>query len=138
VRALDRVRAVHQDLGLDDRDEPFVHAERGVARERVGIGAQAVVARQRVGDRDHGAPLGEARAEAAVLDEPLAEAVETLGNHLVRGERQRLGALVDLDAGDDALVGEELRERRTVARLLPDRLVEEDHAADVVLAASSW
>ena len=35
-----------------------------------------------VADRDHGAPLREARAELAVLREPLAQAVEALGDRL--------------------------------------------------------
>ena len=45
---------------------------------------------------------------------------------------QRLGADVDLDAGDDAGLGQDLDEGRAVVRLLADRLVVEDHAADAV------
>ena len=41
-------------------------------------------------------------------------------------------ALVDLDAGDDPLLLEDLDERPSVGGVLPDRLVEEDHAADVL------
>jgi hypothetical protein len=43
---------------------------------------------------------------------------------------QRLGAAVDLDPGDHPPAGEQLRERRAVGGPLPDRLVEEDDAAD--------
>jgi hypothetical protein len=49
--------------------------------------------------------------------------------------RERLRALVDLDARDDALRGQQLRERRPVVGLLADRLVVEDDAADVLLGA---
>ena len=45
---------------------------------------------------------------------------------------ERLRARVDLDARDDPLLLEHLDERRAVGGLLADRLVEEDHAADVV------
>ena len=40
VAALDRVVAVHQDLGLDDRDDAGLLAQRGVARERVRVGVR--------------------------------------------------------------------------------------------------
>ena len=130
--ALDRVVAVHQHLGLDDRHEPGLLAERRVARERVRVRPDAVLARDAVADRDHGAPLREARAELAVLLEPLAQAVEALGDLLAGRERERLRALVDLDAGDDPLPLEQLRERRAVGGRLADRLVVEDDAADVL------
>ena len=42
VAALDGVVAVHEHLGLDDRDEARLLAERGVAREGVGVGVDAV------------------------------------------------------------------------------------------------
>ena len=45
VAALDRVVAVHQHLGLDDRDEPRLLRERRVARERVRVRPDAVLAR---------------------------------------------------------------------------------------------
>ena len=94
VAALDRVRAVHQHLGLDDRDEPALDAQRRVARERVGVGLDAGVARDPVADLDHGPPLREARAEAAVLADPLAQAVEPLGDLLEL--RRRASGLVPL------------------------------------------
>src|SRR5262249_60813991 len=89
-----------------------------------------------VGDRVCGAPLGGACGEVAVLGEALPEPVEALGDGVALGrQRERLGALVDLDPGDDALFGEHRWERDTVARRLADRLVEQDHAADELLDA---
>ena len=96
-----------------------------------------VLAGDLVTDRDDRAPLREAGAEPVVGLEPFAEAVEALGHGLAGRVRERLRALVDLDAGDDPLLCEQLRERRAVERLLADRLVEEDHAADEVLRARS-
>ena len=78
------------------------------------------------------APLGEAGTERVVLGEALAQAVEALGDGLAVGAGQRLGAEVDLDAGDDALALEQLHQRRAVGGVLADGLVEEDDAADVV------
>ena len=85
--ALDRVVAVHQHLGLDDRHDARFLAQRGVARERVRVHVDAVRRRDAVADVDvRRAPLGEARAELAVLGEPLAQAVETLGDGLALGD----------------------------------------------------
>ena len=95
--------AVHQHLGLDDRHEARLLGERRIARERVGVRPDAVLARPSAADRVRRAPLREARAEPAVLREPLAQPVETLGDRLAVGERERLRALVDLDPGDDPL-----------------------------------
>ena len=82
ARSLDRVRAVHQHLGLDDRDDAGLLAERRVPRERVRVRPDAVLARHVGADRVRRAPLREARAELAVLLEPPAQAVETLGDRL--------------------------------------------------------
>ena len=91
----------------------------------------AGVARNAGADVDHGAPLGELGAETAVFDEALAQTVEAFGDHLAGTERQRLGPLVDLDAGERAGLLDDLDERRAVLGLLADRLVVEDDAGDV-------
>ena len=74
--------AVHQDFGLDDRDDVFLLAQRGVTRESVRVHVDAVLRRDVGADVDHRAPLREARAELAVLDESLAQAVEAVGHEL--------------------------------------------------------
>ena len=83
-------------------------------------------------DVDHRAPLGELGAEPAIFDQPLAQPVEALGDHLAGRERQRLGALVDLDAGERAGLLDQLDQRRAVLGLLPDGLVVEDDAGNVL------
>ena len=98
VAAIDVVAAVHQHLGLHDRHDAFLLAERCITREHVGVRHDAGVARDVGADVDHRAPLGELGAEAAIFGEPFAQAIEPLGDDLVRAERQRLCALVDLDA----------------------------------------
>ena len=103
VAGLDRVVAVHQHLGLDDRHDARLLAERRVPREGVRVRVEACVGRDAVPDRDHGAPLREARAELVVLLEPRAQAVEPLGDLLAGEARHVVRARVDLDPRDDAL-----------------------------------
>src|SRR5215470_8492901 len=86
VAAVDVVIAVHENLWLDDRNEILVLAQRGIAGERIGIGLDAVIARDSRSDVDHRAPLAEFGAEAAIFDEPLAQAVEAFGDDLARIE----------------------------------------------------
>src|SRR6185437_14061397 len=135
LAAVDGVGAVHQHFRLHDGDDIVLLAERGVARERVGVGFDAERSRDGLGDVDHRAPLREPRSERAVFDEPLAQAVEPLGDGLAGEARQRLRAEVDFDARDDAVLRQVLRERSAIARLLPDRLVVEDHTADRLFRA---
>ena len=82
--ALDRVRSVHQDFWLDDRDEARFLTERGIARERMGVRAHAGAARPPVGDVD--------------------------GDGLVRCEGEGFRAGIDLDSGHDAPAREHLGE----------------------------
>src|SRR5262249_51125339 len=96
---------------------------------------EAVLARDGLADRDYAAPLREARSELPVVVEPPPQAVEALRDRLARRERKRLRAYVDFDSGKDPLRLEQLRERRPVGGRLANGLVEEDHAADVVLRA---
>ena len=126
--------AVHEDLGLDDRDQAILLARRGVAREAVGILADGLLggaggARRDLEDR---APLGEAGAEAVVLGAARAKPVEAGAVRLAVGAGERLDALVDLDAGDHALLLEELDEGLALLGLLAEGLVEHDAARDVL------
>ena len=79
--------------------------------------------------------LAKRAPSSLVLGQPFAQAVEPFGDGLALRERERLRAGVDLDAGDDPLVLEQLHERRAVGGRLADRLVEEDDAADEVARA---
>ena len=124
------VRSVHQHFRLDDRNKALFLTERGVPRQRVRICAHAGGARQSVSDMDDRAPLREAGAHSMVLREAVAEPVKSLGDGLVRRAGKRLRASVDFDAGKDALVREDLSERRAARTLLPDSLVLQDDPAD--------
>ena len=70
------------------------------------------------------------------IGEPLAQPVEALGDDFARVERQRLGALVDLDAGNRAGPLDQLDQRRAVLGVLADGLVVEDDAGNIFAIAS--
>ncbi len=96
---------------------PGLLRERRVAGERVRVDVDAGIRRDAVADRDHRAPLAEARAELVVLREARAQAVEALGDLLLRVPGEVLRARVDLDPGDDAL--RTRAARRTACRRRP-------------------
>ena len=87
-------------------------------------------------NRDHRAPLGKACAEFAVFDEPFAQAIQTLGDRFAGKAGQGDGSFVHLDAGNDALIGENRRQGGGILRPLPNRLIKQDHAVDEV--AQRW
>jgi len=93
------VVAVHQHLGLDDRDDPGLLAQRRGAGERVSVDLDTAAARQVIADRDHGAPLREPRAELPVLREALAQAVEALGHLLLLSPARGLAPVSTLIPG---------------------------------------
>jgi hypothetical protein len=101
----------------------------------VRIGLDAGRRGNALADRDHGTPLGEARAHAEVLGHALPEPVQALGHLLAGMQRHVVRAGVDLDAGDDSARLQVLAEVDAVLRRLAQRLVEEDHAAHVLLDA---
>src|SRR3546814_4837358 len=88
---------------------------RPISGQRLGIGDQALASRLARGgvDGQHGAPLGEAGAELVVFRHALRQAVEALGDLLAIAARQRLHTLVDLDAGDDAALVQDVDQRRS-------------------------
>jgi hypothetical protein len=130
VAALDGVVAVHQHLGLDDRDQPGLLGEAGEAGQGLGVGGDAAEAGQALADADHRPPLGEPGPQVAVAGQPVGQAVQALGDLLAREASQAGGAGVDLDAGDDALAVQHLGQGGAVGGGLADGLVVEDDAGD--------
>lgn len=130
VVPLDRVPAVHEHLGLDNWHQPRLLAQRGKARQTVGMGRQTGPRRNIRPDANHRAPLAEPRSEPRILGQPLAQTVESLRDFLAGKTRERLNALVHLDPRNDALSREHLDQRRPVRRRLPQRFLKQDDAAD--------
>src|SRR5581483_2055583 len=81
-------------------------------------------------DGDDRAPFAEARAEVKVFLEAIAQAIEAFGDLFAREIGHGFGALVHLDAGDDALAAEQFDERHAAGGALADGFIEENHAAD--------
>ena len=128
---LNRVAAVHQHLGLDDRHEAGLLAQGGVAGQRMRVGRDAAWAGQAVTDAYHGPPLGETRTHQCVLLQPGPQPVQTLGDLLAGMQREGLGADIHLDPWDHARFDEPVDEPRAVPVALPDGLVIQDGAADM-------
>ncbi len=70
------------------------------------------------------------RAQLAILRQPVAQAVEALGDFLARKIRHRLGAFIHFDARNDPLLLQHFDESATVASFLSNRFVKKNHAAD--------
>src|SRR6185312_11016559 len=81
---------------------------------------------------DHRAPFREAGAALVIFLQAFGELVEPDGDQFPRTLRQRLRALVDLDAGDRARLLDQLDQRRSVLRVLPDGFVVKNDTRDVV------
>src|SRR3546814_11695926 len=79
---IDVVIAVHQHFRLDDRNAAGLLRHRRVARQRVGVGADAAGARRGITDAVDAAPLGEAGAALGILPAALAHAAKTPGPRL--------------------------------------------------------
>ena len=135
LRALvDAVRAVREDLRLDDGHQAVLLAYRRVPRQAPRVVVEALRGGKGVADGEHRAPLGEPRALRVVLRAPLAEAVQAGRGGLapgVAGEGHH--AFVNLDARDDAFGLEQIDERGAVFAGLKQGLLEHDHAAAVLL-----
>ena len=93
--------------------------------------------RDAVADRDDGAPLREARAEPAVLRQPLAQAVEAFGDDLAGATASGFAPLSTLMPGMMPCSSSTCANGVPSDGRLADRLVEEDHAADVARPAPS-
>ena len=63
--------------------------------EVITVGFEAGARRNAVADRDHRAPLGEARAHRMILGKAIAQAVEALGDLFAGEAGQGLRALID-------------------------------------------
>ena len=92
LAALNRMIAVHEHFGFDNRHDLLFLAQGRIAGQRLGIGLDGIGAGNVLADIDHRAPLGEARAELVVLLQALAQAIKALGDGLAGKSGQGLGA----------------------------------------------
>ena len=142
---LDGVRAIGDDLRLDDGHQTVLLADGGVLRQVLHAHVDGEVAGDALGrvDLQHVPPLGEARALRVRLGAALVEVVDALAPRLGVPERaiQRarearlVVALVHLNARDHAVLLDHVNELLAVAVLLEERLPVEDNARDVLAQA---
>ena len=119
-----RMRPIHQHLGLDNGHQPRFLAQRRIAGQRMGVGVLAILAGDGVAYGDHRPPFGEARTQRVIFVQSVAQAVQPLGDLLARRAGQRMGAGVHLDAGYGARRLDNIDHRRAVGGALADGLVE--------------
>ena len=129
---LEVVVPVRQDLRLHDGSEPVQLTDAGVARQNVGVLQDGEGRRPPVADLQDAPPLGEAGAGLVVLLAAVGHSVQALGGGLFVRAEELDDSLVHLDAGDDAPVLDQLHKWRPVVGFLVQRLLEENHAAQVV------
>ena len=133
--ALDRVIAVHQDLRLDDGHQSRLLAQGGVKGEHPGIGGDAGRRWPAVTNRDNCAPLGEARAQFPIRQEPFTQSVEPAGDFLVSKIGQPDCTFIYFNARDDAPAGEHSWQGFAHGCPLAGGFIVEDRAADEFLQA---
>ena len=122
--------AVHEHFRLDDGDQSGFLAQRGIAGQRLRVGLDAASAGNAIAQGEHRAPLGETGTHLKVLLESKTQSVQTLGDFLSGMTGHVLGTDVNLDAGDDPRIGDDLDEGSAIFLLLADRLVVEDRPTD--------
>src|SRR5450830_899820 len=114
---------VHEDLGFDNWDKSSFLCQGRIARKGLGIGTDTGLAGDTRPNSDDGTPLGEPRAQRPILGQPFAKAIQSLCDLLTGVKRQLNRSRVDLDAGDDSLLGQQLGEQRSTEGLLANCFV---------------
>jgi len=130
--ATQRMRAVHEHFRLDDGDHAGFLAERRITGQRVRVGRDAPTARKAVAQDNHRAPLGESGTHSRILDEAFAQPIQALGDSFARVTCQGLRPGIDFDARHEARPRDGFDERSPVSRVLTERLVVENYAADAI------
>ena len=129
---VDAVAAVGEHFRLDDGHQAALLADGGVAGQAVAVLENGRRRRLSVADSKDCTPLGKTTPGAVVAVTAHLQVVQTLRGRLAPGAEQRHQALVHLDAGDDGLALEHIRQNASLVVLLGERLLVEDDAADVV------
>ena len=130
--ALDRVLALHLDLGLDDGDEVELVGEGRDLRDAAGVrDERALGGKARPYARRH-PPLDEGHALLAPVFEPLRQPVEAAGHVLVLGASEELPAGGRRDAEKHSAPGDELDQRSAVAGPPIEHVGEDDDARQVL------
>lgn len=127
---LDVVASVGENLGLDDRHKPVFLTNNGVTGQALGVLLDTQLRRLVGPDLEDGPPLGETGPRLVVLGAAGPQGVEALSGGFAVGSGDVDGALVDLDAGDDVVLEEDVDEGLAVRGFLVEGFLEEDDAGE--------
>ena len=86
----------------------------------------------RDGEKESGAPFGEAKTHFIVLAEASFETIETFGQKFM-SVASGFKALVDFDARNDAVCGKKIRNSFTVCHMVASGFVKKDNAAQILI-----
>jgi hypothetical protein len=123
---------INKDLRLNNRHQTILLADDGVTSKTLSIQVDGKL-RWLVGaDIEDSTPLGKAGTSLVVLGAALAKVIMALGGGLLVGASNLNGALVDLDAREDASLLEDIDEWLAILGLLVKGLLKEDHSTEVL------
>jgi len=125
------VIAVHQHFRLDHRHQALFLAQGSIAGERMGVGFDAGARGDVIANMDHRPPFGKTRTKFVILLQARTQTIEPFGHHLTGKPGQRMGALIDLDPGDDAVFTHVLRKGHAIAGGLANGFIEQDRAGNM-------
>ena len=123
LAAFDRMRPIHQNLGLHDRHYALFLAQGSITGQRVGVHTDTHRAGQCVGDTNHRPPLGESRAHRRIFLQTVSESIESFGHFFFRRTGEHLRSAIHFDARNNSLLGQYLGQRYARRILLPDGFV---------------
>jgi hypothetical protein len=125
--ALNVMRAIDKDLRLHNRHETILLADDGITSKTLSIEVNGKLRRLIGADLEDSTPLGEAGTSLVVLGAALAKVIMALGGGLLVCASDLNGALVDLDAGEDTSLLEDIDEGLAILGLLVQGLLKENH-----------
>ena len=130
--ALNVMWPIDEDLRLHNRHQTVLLADDGIASKTLSVQVNGELRWLIGADLEDSTPLGKAGSSLVVLGAALAEVIMALGGGLLVGANNLNGALVDLDAREDASLLEDINEGLAILGLLVEGLLKEDHTTDVL------
>ena len=127
------MRPVDQNFRLYDGDYAKRLADGGVTGQSFSIRRYGKFGGQGIGDVKYAAPFRKPCPKRFRCGKPDFKAVEAEGDLFIRGVGQRAFAFIDLDAGHNALAGQQFRHGKIVEILLFKGFLEQDHATDMLM-----
>ncbi len=124
---LDGVVAVSENLRFNNGSKTILLADGSIAGKGVSSLKDGQLRWAAVSDLEHSSPLSESGTCSVVLFASVCETIKSGSSILILGSRKDHKTLVDLDAGNDSLLLEELSEGGAISSLLEEGLLEEDH-----------